>query len=87
MIHNHFHKCGASCFKKNHRSKSGVTICRFGCVHFEKVEVKDEKGKTDLKKNTNGKIVSKKASASGKKTYVRIKAWVVAVMEEEEWED
>jgi hypothetical protein len=50
VIHNHFHKCGASCFKKNLRSKSGVTICRFGCVHFEKVEVEDDKGKTVLKK-------------------------------------
>jgi hypothetical protein len=49
VIHNHFHKCGASCFKKGRRSKSGVTICRFGCVHFEKVAVEDEKGKTVFK--------------------------------------
>ena len=50
VIHNHFHKCGASCFKKGHRSKSGVTICRFGCVHYEKVAVEDEDGKTVFKK-------------------------------------
>ena len=48
VIHNHFHKCGVSCFKKGHRSKSGVTICRFGCLHYEKVAVEDEKGKTAL---------------------------------------
>ena len=29
--------------------------------------------------NKNGKIVSKKASANGKKAYARIKGWTVAV--------
>merc|ERR1711871_1727237 len=32
-----------------------------------------------LTKNKNGKIVSKKASANGKKVYARIKGWTVAV--------
>ena len=50
VIQNHFHKCGASCFKKSRRSKSGVTICRFGCMHFEKVKLEDDKGKTTYKK-------------------------------------
>merc|ERR1719191_1147948 len=35
--------------------------------------------KTDLVKNKNGKIVSKKAHASGKKAYANIKGWTVAV--------
>merc|ERR1719263_2271810 len=35
--------------------------------------------KSDLTKNKNGKIVSKKQSAQGKKAYAHIKGWVVAV--------
>merc|ERR1712224_472248 len=35
--------------------------------------------KADLTKNKNGKIVSKKQSAQGKKAYAHIKGWVVAV--------
>ena len=35
--------------------------------------------KSSLTKNKNGKIVSKKASANGKKAYARIKGWTVAV--------
>ena len=35
--------------------------------------------KSDLMKNKNGKIVSRKASANGKKAYARIKGWTVAV--------
>merc|ERR1711896_16805 len=35
--------------------------------------------KSSLTKNKNGKIVSKKASANGKKAYVRIKGWTLAV--------
>ena len=35
--------------------------------------------KTDLTKNSNGKVVSKKASTAGKKRYGNIKAWIVAV--------
>ena len=35
--------------------------------------------KASLTKNKNGKIVSKKQSANGKKAYARIKGWTVAV--------
>ena len=35
--------------------------------------------KSDLMKNKNGKIVSRKASAHGKKAYGHIKGWTVAV--------
>ena len=35
--------------------------------------------KANLMKNKNGKIVSRKASANGKKAYARIKGWTVAV--------
>merc|ERR1712134_245813 len=35
--------------------------------------------KGDLTKNKNGKIVSKKQSAQGKKAYANIKGWTVAV--------
>merc|ERR1739845_318900 len=35
--------------------------------------------KSDLTKNKNGKIVSKKQSAQGKKAYANIKGWTVAV--------
>merc|ERR1712225_160179 len=35
--------------------------------------------KSDLMKNKNGKIVSRKASANVKKAYARIKGWTVAV--------
>ena len=35
--------------------------------------------KANLMRNKNGKIVSKKASANGKKAYARIKGWTVAV--------
>merc|ERR1719258_533003 len=34
---------------------------------------------TSLTKNKNGRIVSKKASANGKKNYSNIKGWTVAV--------
>merc|ERR1712224_435040 len=36
--------------------------------------------KTDLMKNKNGKIVTKKSSLRGKKDYTRIKAWTDATM-------
>merc|ERR1711884_267780 len=36
--------------------------------------------KTDLQKNKSGKIVSKKASAAGKKAYAHIKGWTAAVV-------
>merc|ERR1719367_560269 len=35
--------------------------------------------KSDLVKNKAGKIVSKKASAAGKKAYKHIKGWTIAV--------
>merc|ERR1719155_243244 len=35
--------------------------------------------KSDLMKNKNGRIVSKKQSANGKKAYAHIKGWTVAV--------
>ena len=35
--------------------------------------------KANLMRNKNGKIVSKKASANGKKAYARIKGWTMAV--------
>merc|ERR1712139_191297 len=35
--------------------------------------------KANLMRNKNGKIVSKKASANGKKAYARIKGWTAAV--------
>ena len=35
--------------------------------------------KTDLMKSKTGKIVSKKAHASGKKAYAHIKGWTTAV--------
>merc|ERR1712025_1254810 len=35
--------------------------------------------KSDLIKNSQGKIVSKKASAAGKKKYKNIKGWIEAV--------
>merc|ERR1712146_117215 len=35
--------------------------------------------KSDLIKSKSGKIVSKKASAAGKKAYANIKGWTVAV--------
>ena len=35
--------------------------------------------KSSLMRNKNGKIVSKKASANGKKAYARIKGWTLAV--------
>merc|ERR1712157_198023 len=37
--------------------------------------------KANLIKNKNGKIVSKKASANGKKNYSRIQAWTKAVQQ------
>merc|ERR1719393_1025957 len=37
--------------------------------------------KSDLIKSKTGKIVSKKASAAGKKAYKNIKGWTVAVQQ------
>merc|ERR1719273_197887 len=35
--------------------------------------------KTDLMKSKSGKVVSKKASAAGKKAYKNVKGWIAAV--------
>ena|ERR1719194_345933 len=50
-------------------------------VVFRGTKAKTSSGlsKTDLIKNKNGKIVSKKMSAKGKKAYAHIKGWTVAV--------
>merc|ERR1719161_2889872 len=50
-------------------------------VVFRGTKAKTSSGlsKTDLTENKNGKIVSKKQSANGKKAYANIKGWIVAV--------
>merc|ERR1719451_284690 len=50
-------------------------------VVFRGAKAKTASGlkKTDLIKSKSGKIVSKKASANGKKSYARIKGWTTAV--------
>merc|ERR1719333_1825496 len=50
-------------------------------VVFRGNKVKTTTGlkQTDLMKNSYGKIVSKKASAAGKKRYANIKGWISAV--------
>merc|ERR1712139_463827 len=50
-------------------------------VVFRGTKAKTSSGlsKSDLTKNKNGKIVSKKQSANGKKAYANIKGWTVAV--------
>merc|ERR1712072_1530134 len=50
-------------------------------VVFRGTKAKTASGlkKTDLIRNKNGKIVSRKQSANGKKAYARIRAWTVAV--------
>merc|ERR1712187_935373 len=61
-----------SVIAKGKRAKSSV---------FRGTKVKTSGGlkKSDLKKNKNGKIVSVKASARGKKSFSRISAWTKAV--------
>merc|ERR1712150_122282 len=61
-----------SIIAKGKRGKSSV---------FRGTKVKTVGGlkKSDLKKNKNGKVVSVKASANGKKAYKRIAGWVAAV--------
>merc|ERR1719188_328154 len=50
-------------------------------VVFRGTKEKTQSGlkKSDLHKNKRGKIVSKKATAAGKKKYANIKAWTAAV--------
>merc|ERR1712064_145905 len=50
-------------------------------VVFSGTKAKTSTGLTqgDLTKNKNGRIVSKKQSARGKKIFTQIKGWVVAV--------
>merc|ERR1711915_1064514 len=61
-----------SIIAKGKRGKSSV---------FKGTKVKTVGGlkKSDLKKNKNGKVVSIKASANGKKAYKRISGWTAAV--------
>merc|ERR1719408_1150784 len=48
---------------------------------FRGAKVKTQSGlkKTDLIKSKSGKIVSKKASAAGKKAFAKIRGWMQAV--------
>ena len=50
-------------------------------VVFRGTKAKTTSGlkKGDLMKNKNGKIVSRKANANGKRAYARIEGWTVAV--------
>merc|ERR1712048_1482500 len=61
-----------SVIAKGKRSKSSV---------FRGTKVKTVGGlkKADLMKNKNGKVVSKKSSAAGKKAFKNIKGWTAAV--------
>merc|ERR1711988_44305 len=60
-----------SVIAKGKRGKSSV---------FRGTKVKTQGGlkKSDLTRNKNGKVVSKKASAAGKKAYKQISKWTVA---------
>merc|ERR1712146_650396 len=51
-------------------------------VVFRGTKVKTTGGlqKTDLMKNSRGKIVSKKGSANGKRRYANIRNWIQALM-------
>merc|ERR1719305_129808 len=61
-----------SIIAKGKRGKSSV---------FRGTKVKTSGGlkKTDLMRNKNGKVVSKKSSAAGKKAYAKIREWTDAV--------
>merc|ERR1719428_2194604 len=64
------------------KAVSKIAKGRFArAVVFRGSKVKTVGGlkQTDLVKNSRGKIVSKKASASGKKKYASIKGWISAV--------
>ena len=52
---------------------------RTSVFHGNKTKTYTGLTKANLMKNKNGRIVSKKASANGKKAYARIKGWTLAV--------
>ena len=54
-------------------------LAKMGVFRGTKAKTGSGLKKSDLMKNKNGKIVSRKASANGKKAYARIKGWTVAV--------
>merc|ERR1719272_2015248 len=62
--------------KKKRVSKVGK---KFVVFRGTKAKTTGGLGKSDLIKNKNGKIVSKKQSAAGTKAYANIKGWTVAV--------
>merc|ERR1712086_1146660 len=62
--------------KKKRVSKVGK---KFVVFRGTKAKTSGGLAKSDLIKNKNGKIVSKKGSAQGKKAYANIKGWTVAV--------
>merc|ERR1711935_577757 len=62
--------------KKKRVSKVGR---KFSVFKGSKAKTVGGLTKSDLTKNKNGKIVSKKSSAHGKKAYANIKGWTVAV--------
>merc|ERR1719213_928076 len=64
------------------KSVSKIAKCRYAkSVVFRGTKAKTVGGLTnsDLVKNKNGKIVSKKLLANGKKAYANINGWTVAV--------
>merc|ERR1719401_1180092 len=64
------------------KAMSKIAKGRFAkAVVFRGTKAKTASGltKTDLIKSKSGKIVSKKQSANGKKSYANIKGWTVAV--------
>merc|ERR1719377_298281 len=68
--------------KKKFVSKIAKNInARATVLHGHKEKTKTGLTKADLMKNKNGKIVSKKSSAHGKKAYKNIQAWTKAVQQ------
>merc|ERR1711879_869386 len=55
------------------------TRAKASVFHGSKEKTGSGLKKSDLVKNKQGKIVSKKASLAGKRAYKNIKAWTVAV--------
>merc|ERR1712028_154346 len=54
-------------------------VSKFAVFSGTKVKTVGGLNKSALMKNKNGKIVSKKMNANGKKAYANIKGWTVAV--------
>merc|ERR1719473_1180748 len=52
---------------------------RFSVFRGTKAKTQSGLKKADLIKSKTGKIVSRKASAAGKKAYARIRLWTIAV--------